>query len=352
MEDGNGNGGSVRRKRNMGRRREKPEETGGDVEMQPGGDGNDDQNFRRTRDHAGIDDNKRVEKDTTRPSSNKSHTRFISVLGEDIEEGDVPLAEVSSVMKVPLGDPWEGSYDSSKVNWEYTPDRRGKWRGEGGGVLFPAGKTSDHITGVYVLVGGHLLYVENPKTGFLVPVSADGQGPPSEPSPSALEDGTGDDEEVGYTVQSLCPYIVCILSVYCLYITFDHLLHLTLYTSSLYPHSPPPTPMQASPLLGGPHTSAPSVEEDGIISLHFVYLFFQVQCFDRKTCEKEKKEFSFQCLILWYCAGVVWCLGSDGGLFIVDALRCVSGIRHVVIHDRHSDDCPRPAPRPSPPRLS
>jgi hypothetical protein len=63
-----------------------------------------------------------------RHATTASRADMVTVIVEDIEEGEIPLAQVTEIVNVSYGDPADGQYDCSKVNWEYAPDRKGCMR--------------------------------------------------------------------------------------------------------------------------------------------------------------------------------------------------------------------------------
>ena len=64
------------------------------------------------------------------------------VLPSDIEEQPVALEDIDDFLSGggPSGDPFDGYYEGTRINWEYQHDRR----------------------------GGHMLFIENEETGELV----------------------------------------------------------------------------------------------------------------------------------------------------------------------------------------
>jgi hypothetical protein len=73
---------------------------------------------------------------------NYHHQSGAHVLESDLEEQSLLVEDIDDFLSGggPSGDPYEGYYEGSRVQWEYQHDRR----------------------------GGHLLFVENEDTGELV----------------------------------------------------------------------------------------------------------------------------------------------------------------------------------------
>lgn len=57
--------------------------------------------------------------------SGSSHSKTMNIFGEDVEEASINVTDISEIIDIRFGDPSDGQYDCSKINWEYTPDRRG-----------------------------------------------------------------------------------------------------------------------------------------------------------------------------------------------------------------------------------
>lgn len=90
----------------------------------------------------------------------------IEILKEDLDENRLTYEEIFEFVNVNFGDQTDGYIDPSKINWEYSADRR----------------------------GNHLLFVEDPKTGLLIPAPIEGtpSGATTVPQTEALEE---EDEE-------------------------------------------------------------------------------------------------------------------------------------------------------------
>lgn len=89
-------------------------------------------NTRRKKDnHDAVEDGLEMspneEKKKQRPNNLTTTARAdaVSVAGEDIEEGEIPYAQVTEIVNVLFEDPTDGHFNGSKVDWEYTPDRKG-----------------------------------------------------------------------------------------------------------------------------------------------------------------------------------------------------------------------------------